>query len=335
MSSVSFQPSVNAVQEFIEIANDFANPLDLVREAISNGFDANATTMTISFEVIKEVGESVLLITLDDNGTGMDQTTIKAFFDLGNSTRRYDTTTIGEKGHGTKVYFNSANVQVRTRANGQQLTAEMKEPYKTLFDHELPTVTLTAEPINETTGTTITIKGYNHNRRELFTHERLKDCILWFTKSGSVETQFDITTHKNFLLQLKGLDRKAPEPIQFGHRFPDQSESVQKLFDKYLVDAPKYFCSRTIKRTKLKQHPEIAVDAVFSVEGNRVKQGYNPMIRRQGYQAPEGNYTVQERYGIWLCKDYIPVQQVNEWIGTKIRQKNLWVSSGSGSLPSE
>lgn len=35
-------PEVNSSQEFIEIAQDFSNPLDLVREGISNGFDAHA-----------------------------------------------------------------------------------------------------------------------------------------------------------------------------------------------------------------------------------------------------------------------------------------------------
>lgn len=35
-------PEVNSVQEFIEIAQDYSNPLDLVREAISNAFDVKA-----------------------------------------------------------------------------------------------------------------------------------------------------------------------------------------------------------------------------------------------------------------------------------------------------
>ena len=41
------------------------------------------------------------------------------------------------------------------------------------------------------------------------------------------------------------------------------------------------------------------------------------MLRRQGHVAPEGSYTVQERYGLWLCKDFIPVQRKNEWITSK------------------
>jgi hypothetical protein len=49
----------------------------------------------------------------------------------------------------------------------------------------------------------------------------------------------------------------------------------------------------------------------------RVKYDNNPMLRHRGYPAPEGAYTVQERYGLWLCKDFIPVQRKNEWITTK------------------
>ncbi|MBV8808202.1 MAG: hypothetical protein JO033_05965 [Acidobacteriaceae bacterium] len=58
-------------------------------------------------------------------------------------------------------------------------------------------------------------------------------------------------------------------------------------------------------------------DAVFSVEGKRVKYDSNPMLRRPGYNAPEGAYTVQDRYGLWLCKVFIPIQRKNEWITTK------------------
>lgn len=41
------------------------------------------------------------------------------------------------------------------------------------------------------------------------------------------------------------------------------------------------------------------------------------MLRRQGYVAPNGAYTVQERYGLWLCKDFIPIGRKNEWITSK------------------
>lgn len=103
-------PKVNTAQEFIEIAQDFSNPLDLVREGISNGFDAEANNIKLAFSVVNEYGERVLKIEIEDDGTGMDQIGLQSFFDLGNSMRhenKDETGAIGEKGHGTKVYFNS------------------------------------------------------------------------------------------------------------------------------------------------------------------------------------------------------------------------------------
>lgn len=77
------------------------------------------------------------------------------------------------------------------------------------------------------------------------------------------------------------------------------------------------YCKKIIKTGCLKNMPEITYHAVFVIEETKVKYSYNPMIRRSGYNAPIGAYTVQERYGLWLCKDFIPIQRKNEWITTK------------------
>ena len=49
-------PTVDETQEFLEIANDFSNPLEIVREAISNAFDARATEIDVLFTVEKRLG---------------------------------------------------------------------------------------------------------------------------------------------------------------------------------------------------------------------------------------------------------------------------------------
>ena len=92
---ITIEPKVDSAQEFIEIALDFSNPLDLVREAISNAFDAEADNIVLEFSVIH--GEKVLKIEIEDNGTGMDEKGLASFFDLGNSLRRGDENSIGEK----------------------------------------------------------------------------------------------------------------------------------------------------------------------------------------------------------------------------------------------
>lgn len=63
--------------------------------------------------------------------------------------------------------------------------------------------------------------------------------------------------------------------------------------------------------------PDISYQAIFSVEGNKVKLDNNPMIRRQRANNLPGSYTVAERYGVWLCKDFIPIQRKNEWVNYK------------------
>lgn len=309
-------PRVDETQEFIEIANDFSNPLDLVREAISNSYDAGAENIQISFEVIKEFGESILKITLKDDGSGMDEHTLQNFFDLGNSSRRNDVTTIGEKGHGTKVYFNSAKIEVSTCKGDGHLgySAIMNNPFKKLFQREIPQVEV--KVTNADKGTKIIIYGYNNNRRDKFTHDILKDYIGWFTKHGSVEPEFKRDFRK-VNLTLRGLGNENFELIQQGHHFPEDSSDINRLFEQYLTNAPDYYSKKITKTGLLKNHPEIKYEAIFCIEGKHAKYGYNSMLRRRGYSSPEGAYTIQERYGLWICKDYMPIQRKNEWITYK------------------
>ena len=185
MNSYELKPSVDASQEFIEIATDFSNPLDAIREAISNSFDAHAKILGIRFFSEKQYGERVLVVEFEDDGEGMDRGGLQAFFDLGNSLRRTDPEAIGEKGHGTKVFFNSSEVFVKTVRNGTKLEAVMLEPFKRLHDRELPKVSVVSAPTDEPNGTLIRIKGYNANRSDRFTHALIKDYIMWFSKFGS------------------------------------------------------------------------------------------------------------------------------------------------------
>ncbi len=314
---IKILPKVDPTQEFIEIAYDFSNPLDLVREGISNAFDAGADKIEISFNVVKDCGESILQTVIKDNGHGMDKDGLQSFFDLGNSTRRNNDESIGEKGHGTKVYLNSSKIEVVTINNGNKYTATMDSPIRQLHKHITPEVVVTTEETSEKNGTTILITGYNNNRRDKFTHAQLKDYILWFTKMGSCEAVFNKDKYINTTLVLKGIDTDEPERISFGHPFPKDSKNVQLLFDDYLAEAPKYFCKRIVRSGNLENCAEIHYDAIFVIEGTKVKYKNNPMIRHSGYPAPKGAYTVQERYGLWVCKDYIPIQRKNEWITQK------------------
>ena len=330
MTSFTIIPAVNQAKEFMEIASDFGQPLELLREAISNAFDAQATCVRLMFysELVK--GVHVLKIVIEDNGTGMDREGLQSFFDLGNSPRHKEKMAavpggshagpIGEKGHGTKVYFNSSRITVLTHRGGRAYKAVLNEPYGTLSDGRIPEVAVEerAEPTRPEYPTQIVVEGYNHNQTELFNHERTKDYVYWFTKFGSSEQLFGIKNLASAEVHLKGLDRQEPEVLRFGHPFPPESASLQALFDAHDERAGDYFCKRYTFQGTLPRLPQFPYQAIFSVEGNRIKLDSNKMLKRPGkYVAPQGAYTVAERYGIWLCKDFIPVERRNEVISYK------------------
>lgn len=321
------KPEVNPAREFKEIANDFSNPLEIVREAISNAFDAKATDMRIIFYTIQDDDDynDTLIVELIDNGIGMDKDRLKSFFDLGNSLTgqlkiNSNIKAIGEKGHGTKIYYNSSKIKVDTVRDGIKYSAIMENPRRELNKGNVPTAKYTQCKTSEENGTHIKIFRYNNNEQSLFTQDRLRDYILWYTKIGSVEKEFGIDENINFMLYLQALDSKKFELITFGHVFPEQTLEMDKLFDKLGYDAPDNYCFRKTYHGHLKNSPSIEYDAVFSIEGTKVKWSYNKMIKHRGYTAPEGAYAIQDRYGIYLCKDYMPIQSKNDWINEKGRE---------------
>lgn len=308
------EPHVMEEREFLEIAEDFSNPREVFREAISNAFDAKASEIKVCLSVVRKGSRDILRIELEDNGKGMTREELQAFFDLGNSTSRDNPEKIGEKGHGTKIYYKSSRIEVVTNCEGVQLRAQVDNPYDALASGQKPKISVESRPSDES-GTRIVIDDYNHSIRDKFTHAQLKDYILWFTKFGSVEMEFDERRHLGTKLHLKGVDYVGePEPLKFGHAFPKQSPDLGKLLDTYKGEASDYFVKRWTTKGRLRNFPDIEFSAVFYLEGDAAKRGYNPMIRGKGRPLQPGMYTVQDRYGLWLCKDYIPVQRMNQWI---------------------
>jgi hypothetical protein len=215
-------PKVDQAQEFLEIARDFTNPLEAVREAISNSIDAKASLIQIKFLVEDLQGEGVLRVVFEDDGIGMDEERLQAFFDLGNSTSRGNPQLIGAKGHGTKVFFGCERLTVETVGSDDiPRRAVMENPLGSLYEQRIPSVQVERNAeLDLNKGTRVILHGFNRNRRNAFTHEQVRDYILWFTKFGSIELEFDEmnveeTRQKKLLLQ--GVDRSLPEAVPFGH----------------------------------------------------------------------------------------------------------------------
>ncbi len=314
-------PKVNDVREFLEITGDFGEPLEIVREAISNSIDWNASFIEIKFEVRNFKGRSRLFISFLDDGEGMTEKIISEdFWGLGFSNSREDPNKIGEKRHGTKIFLRSQRVEVITKGSEGVFESNCNEPYAALSEGELhtPQVRRRSRFLDNRDeiahGTKITIIGYNDNVRSKFIQNIVKDYILWFTKIGSVENEFGKKENLDFKVLLQCVNREEPEEITFGYVFPEESYDIDALFDEYSSEAADYYVRKwCFKSCRLKNHPEVTYDSVYYIEGDAVKRKYNQNISSRRNRS-SGSYRVADRYGLWVCKDYIPITRKNEWI---------------------
>lgn len=131
----SRKPQVIEAHEFREITQDFTDPKEAVREAISNALDWHATEIRITVSEDRGRPDQELLIEISDNGFGLDEERLEAFFNLGHATgAEYDQFGskigghIGEKGHGTKTYFNSRRIEIWSDSHDCSIYAVMDSP---------------------------------------------------------------------------------------------------------------------------------------------------------------------------------------------------------------
>lgn len=111
------------------------------------------------------------------------------------------------------------------------------------------------------------------------------------------------------MLQAWAEDRKAyasqPGVLAFGHRFADHHEPHQGA--KRVRDDMTALC--LVSPESFGDDTEFAI--VMRIEGHRRQRETYLEAQWQGHP---GVYSFDERFGLWLCKDFIPVLQQNEWL---------------------
>ncbi|WP_252187648.1 ATP-binding protein [Anaeromonas gelatinilytica] len=184
----SYKPKVKDISLFKEIAQNLVNPLEVIREAISNSHDAESKTISI---IISRSDDGRFILEIQDDGVGMNIYDIHRFFNLGDSIKRKPG--IGEKGLGTKTFFKSEGIVLLTQTSeNDAFKVEMKEPWKNLCNNKLPEYNIkNIDPQTGRRGTTVRIEGYIiDNPEKYFNFETVKDYIVWFTAAGSFKTYF-------------------------------------------------------------------------------------------------------------------------------------------------
>lgn len=350
MAKQSYTPEVKPGHAFREISQDFSKPAEIFREAIANSLDAYAQNIWLRVQVATIKAREKVIICLCDDGIGMTVDTIKAFLNLSDSSKpdapagMAKRRMTGYKGHGTKVYFNSESVEVLThRQNDSPVYCKLDDPKGSLSEGTPPSAEIEEQSVtdlkqrrtewgfaelSDRPGTTIRVTGYHDNARKGLEHCLLTDYVRWFTRWGSWEpklrevtntTSQEVQDFCKCALFLRGLAKQDPvvdEKINFGHVFPNEDcIDIRKLRAKDDADPLKFFVRTwALTNVPLINNPDKRIDFLFALEGEGARREYNGMLRRQGKPRRPGDYLSQERYGLWLGRDYVPIQRFNNWV---------------------
>jgi Histidine kinase-, DNA gyrase B-, and HSP90-like ATPase len=325
-----YQPEVNQAAEMYEIASNFGNPLEIFREAISNAYDGEASDLHISCYLNED---NKLIIKLIDNGAGMSkESLIRSFWGLGITDKvKGSSDTIGEKSHGTLIYLRSEKIVIETFHESGIYRSEAENPLQALEEGEL--FNFSVEEISGPTdkrGTEITLIGFNQNVADNFKHDVMRDYIYWFTKLGSFQNELNGYQSKDFTVFLKGLDFEGSselnlleepyEKCKFGHVFPPPTTDFKdlllekgKTFYKYYVK--KWTGTKTVQIIDRDLNvKDVEYQYVIYYEGDTAKRNFNPALKPTGRTEQRTLYRVADRYGIYLSKDFIPIEKVNNWL---------------------
>jgi hypothetical protein len=295
-------PRVNEAKEFIEIAKDFKSGLELLREALSNSWDANASNTEISIDtaLLPSTGRGRrkirLNVTVQDNGDGMDEKELAYFFNLGDSHKPAGS--IGTKGHGTKIYYKSSGIHVRTHRNGTTLEAETEvPPWDSLQSGVVPTYKYTiSENRSHERGTTVNVQAFDSPPAEFSDVKSVAQYLQWNTICGWIKPVFYPGGARMMNVRIRLPDGSPPATYETRFFIPPQNTDLKVGTSKILKCFP----------------PKIGVDCGETPTGERILVDYMAVLL--GDQSRDFIPDSYNQTGLWYCKDYIMIERDNSLI---------------------
>lgn len=302
-----YKPQVVDISIFKEMAQNIVNPLEILREAISNSHDAEAKTISI---IISRNSGGKFVLEIQDDGKGMGFNNIHRFFNLGDSNK--DELGIGEKGLGTKVYFKSERITLHTQTkDNEAYKAVMEKPWEYLCSNMMPEYTIESQGAQPGKGgTSIIIEGYIiDNPERYFNFETIMDYILWFTAAGSFKTYFAnyAELHK-YIHNMQIAPRVFIEDRILGVR--EEIAGTHQFYPPQ--EKPKEDPCETIYKRSVNYCRHFGpYHRATNINGEYVSfQMYGTVsgvnCRKKIAKLRQGE-TVKSRFGVYVAKDFIPI----------------------------
>lgn len=294
------RPRVNEAREFLEIAKDFKDPNEIIREALSNSWDAGSSKVSIKFDLTRITGTKrrKIMVEIVDDGDGMSSakrdvvgsSEIEGFFNLGDSYKPHGS--IGSKGHGTKIYYKSNGITVDTWQSGRHIHAQTEvEPWTALNDGVVPTYEYEERDDDSGKGTRIKVDGFQAKQATFKSLDSLTQYVQWYTVLGSFGQYFG--SAKSMTLELKPADSYSPVTIPFGFKFPDEQTDLSDSVE----NACKLYGPETIECGETEDGKKVQVQIIGALLGETLRD-----IVPHTYS----------HMGLWLSKDFIRIERNNK-----------------------
>ena len=296
------KPGIDECRVFLHAIRQKRDSCTLLREALSNAYDAGATRAEIE---IRRSGPASVSLRVEDDGAGLTRADFRRFFGLGLSAkeraRARGEAVIGEKGLGTKLYFSSRRVAVETRnARGEGWRGLLESPLDALERGRLPTYTLARAHVrfSSRTGTRVLISELRvPGSTALMDVEHVTRYLQWYSPAGSFRAALRVRGPRLRTRLVVHASAAAPDVRMVeGHPFPESSSPAgpadPRRFARRFPPFAFHVRDEAGRRAAL---VEVA-GAVLGAEAHVVRE------RR-----------LKKRYkGFFLGKDYFAVRAVNE-----------------------
>lgn len=304
--------------------------IELLREAVSNSVDADAKSIDIK---LTNAGGEMWNVVIQDDGNGMEDRHMKAFFNAGESEKDYPQTAIGEKGLGSKTCFVAKEIVVESRRftnPGELLVGRMVDPFTSLLQGKMPKYTVEHNPAGYTSnltshGTRVTLSEVHLTRfngkktsdaqeiAERVFHYLRSMCATGTVKNRHAQKSHIISTVANVgvipLLTLEviapsGSFTLGPEAGCFQVPVTDVAPTGGPLMEgipqnsKNFCDVYDFAGSRTISVNG--QALTVHYDGTVIIAGDKVRAKMLDHELKQGW-------TQKSQMGVHLCKDFIPL----------------------------
>lgn len=360
-----------------ELAHNKVDGLELLREALSNARDHDAKRVWLRTEKGRSPDQGTDLLIIND-GEGMTDDQLRAFWGVSSSVKTRPATSIGYKGHGSKLFFSCRKLSVATCTGGvaKWRLSSLDNPLQSDSDsidtavltnsHRIATE-LEAIQLTKSRGVAILVEGCQFEDHHRFLDRQAVESYCdWFTAVGDIRSGLfpsreefhdfvDRPTDEALLrtrelplhvmdvcLRLNGEAKympigagnekpasehlqpwrtdadkwlKSPRPgmAAFGHRFADQFASEGGSGAKRVRDDRTALC--LMDADSFAANGEYGM--VLRVEGQRRQLDSYP----EGSRQPRGGvYEFDQRFGLWLCRDFIPVVQRNDLLSRALER---------------